>query len=42
MGMLTNTYQIPAGVRCQRPPGMAYHVGAMIAILLRQSHRPSV
>jgi hypothetical protein len=30
--MLTNTYQHPAEVRCQRPPGLAYRVEASIAI----------
>lgn len=31
MGMLTNTYQKPAGVRCQPVPGLAYHVEASSA-----------
>ena len=42
MGMLTNTYQMPAAVKCQRPPGMAYQVGALTAIRLCHSHSPKV
>src|SRR5215475_2452227 len=42
IGMLTKTYQKPAGVRCQRPPGMAYHVAASIPKRPCQSHSPTV
>ena len=36
--MLTNTYQNPAGVRCQRPPDVAYHVRVSRAKRLFQTN----
>ena len=40
--MLTKTYQEPALVRCQRPPGMAYQVEVSSPGRLFHAHRPKV
>jgi hypothetical protein len=42
MGMLTNTYQKPAGVRFHDPPGMEYQVAVSGRVRLCQSHGPTV
>src|SRR4029077_14379216 len=42
MGMLTKTYQKPADVRCQHPPGSAYQVEVSTGTRMCQSHRPIV
>ena len=42
MGMLTKTYQAPAGVRRQRPPAVAYQVDVSMAARPCQIHKPNV